>query len=169
MEETTKDTCSAPWAFQLLPLACTSHIRSQSTHTVCPNFHTSLRLHNCNHNHSIYIVAIFLELDWDELRHLPFAELSNSLNDNEVVEGLYQQVKSEIEAGMSYLLKKREEDPYQDFVPRMLYEKTWGKQAPTFKPWRSLICIENDIILAGKGLHQIINTWVCSYFVDMRL
>ncbi|KAG0579788.1 hypothetical protein KC19_4G123400 [Ceratodon purpureus] len=61
-------------------------------------------------------------------------ELSNYLNDNEVVEGLYQQVKSEIEAGMSYLLKKREEDPYQDFVPRMLYEKTWGKQAPTFKP-----------------------------------
>lgn len=61
-------------------------------------------------------------------------ELSDSLNDKEVVEALYQQVKSEIEAGISYLLKKREEDPYQGFVPRMLYEKAWGKQAPTFKP-----------------------------------
>lgn len=62
------------------------------------------------------------------------AELRDSLNDKQVVEALYQQVKSEIEAGMSYLLKKRNEDPYQDFVPRILYEKTWGKQAPTFKP-----------------------------------
>jgi len=61
-------------------------------------------------------------------------ELKDSLNDKQVVETLYQQVKAEIEAGISYLLNKRNEDAYQDFVPRILYEKTWGKQAPTFKP-----------------------------------
>lgn len=61
-------------------------------------------------------------------------ELRDSLNDKETVSALYQQVKSEIETGISYLLKKREEDPYQYFVPRVLYEKSWDKQAPTFKP-----------------------------------
>lgn len=83
---------------------------------------------------TLSIIAKFLVLDCDELRRCRFAELSDSLNDKEVVEALYQQVKSEIEAGIAYLLRKREEDPYQGFVPRMLYEKTWGKQAPTFKP-----------------------------------
>jgi hypothetical protein len=79
-------------------------------------------------------IANFLMLDCDERSCCHVAELSDSLNDKEVVEALYQHVKSEIEAGISYLLKKREEDPYHGFVPRMLYEKAWGKQAPTFKP-----------------------------------
>lgn len=62
------------------------------------------------------------------------AELRDSLNDKQVVEALYKQVKVEIEAGLSYLLKMRNEDVYQNFVPRILYEKMWGKQAPTFIP-----------------------------------
>ena len=44
-------------------------------------------------------------------------------------------MKSEVEAGISYLLKQREHDPYKDFAPRALYEASWGgKVAPTFKP-----------------------------------
>ncbi len=43
------------------------------------------------------------------------------------------QVKAEVEGGMQYLLKKRAQDPYKDFVPRLIYEATWnGKPAPTF-------------------------------------
>lgn len=68
----------------------------------------------------------------DESLHL--AGLHDYINDKEVVDTLYGQVKSDVEAGLSYLLKKREEDPYQHFVPRIIYEKTSGKQAPTFDP-----------------------------------
>jgi hypothetical protein len=43
------------------------------------------------------------------------------------------QVKAEVEAGIQYLLKKREQDPYKEFVPRLVYEASWGgKPAPTF-------------------------------------
>ena len=43
------------------------------------------------------------------------------------------QVKGEVEAGISYLLRKREADRYRHFVPRMLYETaSGGRQAPTF-------------------------------------
>ena len=43
------------------------------------------------------------------------------------------QVQSEVEAGISYLLRKRETDRYRHFVPRILYETaSGGRQAPTF-------------------------------------
>ena len=43
------------------------------------------------------------------------------------------QVKGEVEAGISYLLRKRETDRYRHFVPRILYETaSGGRQAPTF-------------------------------------
>ena len=43
------------------------------------------------------------------------------------------QVKGEVEAGISYLLRKREADRYRHFVPRILYETaSGGRQAPTF-------------------------------------
>jgi hypothetical protein len=49
---------------------------------------------------------------------------------------LYVHVKSEVEAGLEYLLKRRLSDPYAELGPRLLYEAaTGGKvQAPTFKP-----------------------------------
>jgi hypothetical protein len=43
------------------------------------------------------------------------------------------QVKGEVEAGIQYLLRQRESDPYREFLPRLLYEASWGgKTAPTF-------------------------------------
>jgi len=43
------------------------------------------------------------------------------------------QVKGEVEAGISYLLRKRETDQYRHFLPRILYETaSGGRQAPTF-------------------------------------
>lgn len=43
------------------------------------------------------------------------------------------QVKGEVEAGISYLLRKRESDQYRHFMPRTLFEAaSGGKQAPTF-------------------------------------
>ncbi|CAM6081805.1 unnamed protein product [Calypogeia fissa] len=52
------------------------------------------------------------------------------------VNAAYLELKGEVEALMSYLLKKREEDPYRSFLPRILYEASLGEdvQAPTFKP-----------------------------------
>ncbi|GAX78319.1 hypothetical protein CEUSTIGMA_g5761.t1 [Chlamydomonas eustigma] len=49
---------------------------------------------------------------------------------------MYSHVKSEVEAGLEYLLKKRLSDPYADLGPRLLYEAASGgkAQAPTFKP-----------------------------------
>ena len=45
------------------------------------------------------------------------------------------QAKAGVENGIAYLLRERERDPYKEFLPRLLYEATWGgKQAPTFKP-----------------------------------
>lgn len=46
---------------------------------------------------------------------------------------LVVQVQSEVEAGISYLLRKRETDRYRHFLPRILYETaSGGRQAPTF-------------------------------------
>ena len=43
------------------------------------------------------------------------------------------QVQSEVEASISYLLRKRETDRYRHFLPRILYETaSGGRQAPTF-------------------------------------
>jgi hypothetical protein len=56
--------------------------------------------------------------------------------DRHSCQGLYQHIKSEVEDGMGYLLRKREQDPYKDFLPRMAYEMSWGqqRQAPSFEP-----------------------------------
>jgi len=58
------------------------------------------------------------------------------LEDPARVDALYKEVKGSLEGGIDYLLRKRKDDPYGDFLMRMLYESTWGgEQAPTFKPW----------------------------------
>ena len=63
-------------------------------------------------------------------------ELQDELRSPEATAELYQHVKSEVQAGLDYLLKKREEDPYKDLVPRLVYEASWGdsRRAPTFEP-----------------------------------
>ncbi|CAL8462015.1 g1546 [Coccomyxa elongata] len=55
------------------------------------------------------------------------------LDDPARVSQLYRQVKGEVESGISFLLRNRERDPYNHFLPRVLYEAaSGGKQAPTF-------------------------------------
>jgi hypothetical protein len=56
--------------------------------------------------------------------------------DREACHTLYNKVKSEVEDGMGYLLRKRETDPYKNLLPRLAYEATWGfkRRAPSFEP-----------------------------------
>ncbi|KAG0621272.1 hypothetical protein M758_3G006800 [Ceratodon purpureus] len=56
--------------------------------------------------------------------------------DKKEAQAVYKHVQGEVERGFEYLLWKRQEDPYREFGPRILYEQTAGgdKQAPTFKP-----------------------------------
>ncbi|XP_068659847.1 phytyl ester synthase 1, chloroplastic-like [Aristolochia californica] len=58
------------------------------------------------------------------------------LKDRETVNTVYLQIKSEVEKSLTYLLKKRKEDPYRSIVQRSIYQATWGltNQVPTFDP-----------------------------------
>ncbi|XVF57310.1 hypothetical protein PTKIN_Ptkin06aG0195000 [Pterospermum kingtungense] len=49
---------------------------------------------------------------------------------------VYLQVKSEVEQCISYLLKKREEDPYRNIIDRTIYRALYAplEQVPAFKP-----------------------------------
>ncbi|CAI5463608.1 unnamed protein product [Closterium sp. Yama58-4] len=62
--------------------------------------------------------------------------MSHLLTDKAAAAELYAHVKGEVQDGLRYLLRKREEDPYNVPVSRLVYEATWGgeRQAPTFKP-----------------------------------
>lgn len=59
-------------------------------------------------------------------------ELENKANAN----NLYLEVKGEVEEAITYLLQKREGDPYRHFLPRFIYEAASGftVQMPTFDP-----------------------------------
>lgn len=49
--------------------------------------------------------------------------------------GACEQVKAEVEAGISYLKAGRMRDPYRNFIARVAYEMSWGgRQAPSFDP-----------------------------------
>ncbi len=45
-------------------------------------------------------------------------------------------MRQSVEGGLSYLVAKREGDPFRDLLPRLAYEARWGgqRQAPTFVP-----------------------------------
>ncbi|ERN16884.1 hypothetical protein AMTRI_Chr02g264470 [Amborella trichopoda] len=62
-------------------------------------------------------------------------ERKAELRDKEEAHKLYVYIKSEVENIMSFLRKKREEDPYRSLLPRALYQATWGftKEVPTFE------------------------------------
>jgi hypothetical protein len=48
---------------------------------------------------------------------------------------LYAHIKGEVETGIEYLLDKRQQDPYGDLLPRVLYERSPGaglRRAPFF-------------------------------------
>ncbi|KAH8941594.1 hypothetical protein BDL97_14G050300 [Sphagnum fallax] len=58
------------------------------------------------------------------------------LQQKDEADRLYHHVKREVENGLAYLQEKRKEDPYREFVPRVLYESISGmkNKAPTFIP-----------------------------------
>uniref|UniRef100_A0ACD5UG21 Uncharacterized protein n=1 Tax=Avena sativa TaxID=4498 RepID=A0ACD5UG21_AVESA len=62
--------------------------------------------------------------------------MDNLLSDSKQANDLYLHTKSEVEKMISYLKRKREEDPYRSIVSRTLYQATWGAsaQVPTFEP-----------------------------------
>ncbi|CAM0902475.1 unnamed protein product [Alopecurus aequalis] len=62
--------------------------------------------------------------------------MDNLLSDNKQAKDLYLHTKLEVGKLISYLKRKREEDPYRCITSRMLYQATWGAsaQVPTFKP-----------------------------------
>ncbi|KAF5840698.1 hypothetical protein DUNSADRAFT_15793 [Dunaliella salina] len=63
--------------------------------------------------------------------------LTKDLKDNrEAADKEYANVKAAVDDNITWLVRKREQDPYREFLPRMLYENNplgSGKQAPTFK------------------------------------
>jgi hypothetical protein len=54
------------------------------------------------------------------------------------VRQMYRHVRGEVESGISYLLRKREQDPYRDFLRRYVFEQNPPlgpkRVAPTFRP-----------------------------------
>ncbi|PIM99890.1 Diacylglycerol O-acyltransferase [Handroanthus impetiginosus] len=58
------------------------------------------------------------------------------LKDKEKARELYLQIKSQVETNLSYLLKKRNEDPYRNIVDRTIYRVLHAPvdQVPTFEP-----------------------------------
>lgn len=45
---------------------------------------------------------------------------------------LYQRVRGSVQESIDYLLARRGEDLYGQLAPRLLYEATWQRPAPTF-------------------------------------
>uniref|UniRef100_A0ACD5UPC0 Uncharacterized protein n=1 Tax=Avena sativa TaxID=4498 RepID=A0ACD5UPC0_AVESA len=62
--------------------------------------------------------------------------INNVLKDRKSANEVYLHIKSEVENAMSYLKRKREEDPYRSITQRAVYQATWGvsAQVPTFEP-----------------------------------
>ncbi|KAK8452767.1 hypothetical protein SEVIR_5G166200v4 [Setaria viridis] len=62
--------------------------------------------------------------------------MNSLVRDRKSANDVYLRIKSEVEEIMSYLKRKREEDPYRSIAQRALYQATWGTsaQVPTFEP-----------------------------------
>lgn len=61
----------------------------------------------------------------------------NIVNDKDYLQELYMQIKFDVEKNVTYLLKKREGDPYRSIVQRLLWEMKYGDldRIPSFDPW----------------------------------
>jgi len=63
----------------------------------------------------------------------PIATRKEDMEDRARVEELYAEVKGSVEGGLEYLLRRRAEDPYENFQKRVFYEAaSGGRPAPTF-------------------------------------
>uniref|UniRef100_A0A0E0C1V8 Acyltransferase n=1 Tax=Oryza meridionalis TaxID=40149 RepID=A0A0E0C1V8_9ORYZ len=62
--------------------------------------------------------------------------MDNVVRDRKSANEVYLHIKSEVESLMSYLKRKREEDPYRSIAQRAVYQASWGASAevPTFEP-----------------------------------
>ena len=59
----------------------------------------------------------------------------HELGDREKSHELYLHIKSEVERCIAYLKEKRENDPYRNILPRLVYQATHGftSEVPTFE------------------------------------
>ncbi|XP_075522830.1 phytyl ester synthase 1, chloroplastic-like isoform X1 [Primulina tabacum] len=62
--------------------------------------------------------------------------MKDMLKDKERARELYLQIKSEVEANITYLLEKRKEDPYRGILDRTVYRSLYASmdQVPAFEP-----------------------------------
>uniref|UniRef100_A0A0D9V0W7 Phospholipid/glycerol acyltransferase domain-containing protein n=1 Tax=Leersia perrieri TaxID=77586 RepID=A0A0D9V0W7_9ORYZ len=62
--------------------------------------------------------------------------MDNVVRDRRSANEVYVHIKSEVENLISYLKRKREEDPYRSIAQRAAYQASWGISAevPTFEP-----------------------------------
>lgn len=59
------------------------------------------------------------------------------LKDRESANQMYLEIKSEVEHNLNYLIKKREEDPYRNFIDRKMYQIFYPPETdstPSFNP-----------------------------------
>lgn len=66
------------------------------------------------------------------LFHAPISLADLDHGDREACSEVYRKVKAEIRTGISDLLRAGSKDPYRDSARRLVYERVWKKQAPTF-------------------------------------
>lgn len=62
----------------------------------------------------------------------PIPVSKDIVNDKEMCEQVYREARRGVEEGLTYLKKKRAQDPYRDLIPRVLYEQNTNKRAPSF-------------------------------------
>jgi len=61
----------------------------------------------------------------------PFDTSTLNIYDKKASRELYKDIRGSVEDALDYLLRFRENDPYQGFIARSIYETTTGSQAPT--------------------------------------
>eukprot|EP00873_Tetraselmis_striata_P011400 jgi/Tetstr1/431664/TSEL_021193.t1 len=54
--------------------------------------------------------------------------------DRDKCAAVYSSVKAEVEGGLAYLVRKRQNDPYENLLKRVVYEQLSQEQAPSFTP-----------------------------------
>ena len=63
--------------------------------------------------------------------HRPFDTTAVNPSSADACDALYATIRHQVELQIEYLLQRRGDDPYDDFVKRLAYE-TGGSVAPTF-------------------------------------
>lgn len=83
------------------------------------------------------------------------------LKDRNNVNTLYMKIKSEVENSISYLKKKREEDPYRSILDRSIFQASTGSELadiPTFEPWKNE-SNQSTFFLSSFSMYSLIYTY----------